>query len=103
MSTYGSWTEDDLERVLTALRNGDATLNAIAKAYGVRNRLSRGISTAATNTPTAARNSPVAHKHCHLVVCLLCSMVKPRETSLNGAKYVNENVAYNIQKTMEGF
>ncbi|KAI0225086.1 hypothetical protein LSAT2_023955 [Lamellibrachia satsuma] len=35
MSTYGSWTEDDLERVLTALRNGDATLNAIAKAYGV--------------------------------------------------------------------
>ena len=33
--TYGKWTEDDLDRASTALQNGDAGLNAIAKAYGV--------------------------------------------------------------------
>ena len=33
--TYGRWTEEDLDRALTALQNGDAGLNAIAKTYGV--------------------------------------------------------------------
>ena len=33
--TYGRWTEEDLDRALTALQNGDAGLNATAKTYGV--------------------------------------------------------------------
>ena len=35
METYGRWTEEDLDRALTALQTGDAGLNAIAKTYGV--------------------------------------------------------------------
>ena len=35
MGTYGRWTEEDLDRALTALQNGDVGLNAIAKTYGV--------------------------------------------------------------------
>ena len=35
MDTYGRWNEEDLDGALTALQNGDAGLNAIAKTYGV--------------------------------------------------------------------
>ena len=33
--TYGRWTEEDLDRALSALQNGDAGINAIAKTNGV--------------------------------------------------------------------
>ena len=50
MNTYGRWTEEDLDRALTALQNGDAGLSAIAKTYGVpKATLKKNILTAATN------------------------------------------------------
>ena len=54
MDTYGRWTEEDLDRVLTALQNGDAGLHAIAKAYGVPKATLKNILTAATNMLMAA-------------------------------------------------
>ena len=54
MDTCGRWTEEDLDRALTALQNGDAGLNAIAKTYAVPKATLKNILTAATNMLMAA-------------------------------------------------
>lgn len=32
---YGTWSEDDLQVAITALRNGDHGLNACSRIYGI--------------------------------------------------------------------
>lgn len=36
---YGQWSEDDMERAITSLKNGGMRINAVCRTYVFRNQL----------------------------------------------------------------